>query len=111
MALLDTLCEAYICISKRLVEDLGLTDEVSSDYNFNKRITDANGQDVEICGSLTLYWKIFGGHTVHKDDFLVLWMEDLDVVIGKGKIVAGKLLTYNKNALKPMLAHNKMTLG
>ena len=112
MALLDTYCEAYICISQRLVGELGKANEVSrKGYDPTERIHDANGQNVEICGSLTLFWKVLGGRTVHQDNFLVLRPDIFDVIIGKEKIVKGGLLTYNKNALMPMLAHKKVTLG
>ena len=72
----------------------------------------ANGGDIEICGSLTLQWKWLNGNEVHEHTFLVLRMEELDVIIGVGNIVAMKLITLHKDAfLRPMIAHNKVTLG
>ena len=112
VALIDTLCEADICISHRLVTRLGKADEVSKDdYSSKKRLESADEGEIEICGSVTLEWKILDGHTVHENKFLVLGPRTFDVIIGKEKIVAEKLVIYDRSVLKPMFAHNKIALG
>ena len=84
---------------------------MKDDYSTKKRLESADEREIEICGSVILEWKLFDGHTVHENKFLVLNLTTFDVIIGKEKIVKMKLFTYHRGALKPMFAHNKIAHG
>ena len=103
------MCQAGMCISLRLVEALGKANEVSKGTSLHLR--DANNRKIEVCGSITLSWKWVGGTRTYNNEFDVVRPEQFDVIIGVRSICRLGLVTFNQDAMMPMIAHEKVTLG
>lgn len=73
-------------------------------------LRDANGNKLEVLGSISLHWKWVGGTQAHEDTFQVLQPKVFDVIVGVQYIVSNDLLTLNEKNMMPMIAHQKVTI-
>ena len=105
---LDTQCQEGDWISRRLVEELDLLDQIHDESNPPQVIT-ATGEEVESLGSINLVWKLASNkNRVYRGKFFVLSnAEHLDVILGQDTINKEKILLVNHRKLFAPLTTNK----
>ena len=111
-ALLDTQCQNGNWISKRLVERLGRSNEIS-EVKEKPHVQDASGREMVVCGTITLPWKWSNKATRwHEGHFFVMASSDhLDVLFGVEYIVSENLVSFNSSSITPLTEHKKLKPG
>ncbi|KAK4211760.1 hypothetical protein QBC37DRAFT_206202 [Rhypophila decipiens] len=110
VALLDTQCQKGNWISSRLVERLGVSDQVRTDIEAVE-VWDANGKPVKACGAVDLVWRPHpNGERNHWCRFYVLPRsgDKFDIILGADFIHANGLLLLNLPALLTLTEHEKI---
>ena len=110
LALLDTLCQSGDWISKRLVQRLGKQGDIKPEKVLSS-IKDANGREVEACGTIKLHWKWCPrGVRIFDTTFNVFSdSRQFDVIFGVEFIFAQNIMSVNEEAMMaPLTAHKKI---
>ncbi|KAI1173337.1 hypothetical protein F4777DRAFT_453420 [Nemania sp. FL0916] len=107
-ALLDTQCHVGNWISRRLVDHLGMSSSISTEF-VPPKVVEVSGGSVTACGVVDLDWKWYPQATrTHVCRFFVFPFSDhLDVLFGVEYIMFEKLLQVNESAFAPLVKDKK----